>query len=59
MPTQKRIESLQEKRAYIASLVDKEEHAVAINSIRLRQLKKEKLELKEIINGIREDYAAR
>ena len=59
MLTQKRIDSLQQKRAYLASLVEKEEHAVAIDTIRLRQLKKEKLEIKEIISGIRADNAAR
>ena len=59
MLPQNRIESLQEKRAVIASLVEKEEHATAIDTIRLRQLKKQKLQLKEIIGGIREDNVAR
>lgn len=57
MLSQKRLETLQSKRAFLAKKIDKEERSASIDTTMLRHLKKQKLELKEIIVGIREDSA--
>ncbi len=55
MIPQKRIESLQNKKALIARRIDEEERSPSIDQTSLRHLKKQKLELTEILNGIRAD----
>lgn len=55
MLPQKRLEALQSKCALLAKHIDKEELSVSVDTMLLRQLKKQKLELKEIIVGIRKD----
>lgn len=55
MLSQKRLESLQSKRAMLARQIDKEERSVSADTTLLRHLKKQKLEIKEILDGIRED----
>lgn len=55
MLSQKRIESLQSKKALIANRIEQEERSPSIDTTSLRHLKKQKLELTEILNGIRRD----
>ena len=55
MIPQKRIESLQNKKALIARRIDEEARSPSIDQTSLRHLKKQKLELTEILNGIRAD----
>lgn len=55
MIPQKRIESLQSKKALIARRIEEEERSPSVDQTSLRHLKKQKLELSELINGIRED----
>ena len=55
MLSQKRIQSLQSKRAIIAKQVEDEEKSPSMDPTLLRHLKKQKLELKEIISGLRDD----
>lgn len=55
MLSEKRIESLQSKKAIIARRIEQEERSPSTDTTSLRQLKKQKLELSEIINGIRHD----
>jgi hypothetical protein len=58
MLPQKRLEALQSKRALIAKQIDKEESSSSVDPTLIRHLKKQKLELKEIITGIRKDIVA-
>ena len=55
MLSQKRIESLQNKKALLAHRIEQEERAASIDTTSLRHLKKQKLELSEILQGIRRD----
>tara|TARA_B100001167_G_C16636550_1_gene242043 strand:+ start:192 stop:374 length:183 start_codon:yes stop_codon:yes gene_type:complete len=55
MIPQKRIESLQNKKALIARRIDEEERSPSVDQTSLRHLKKQKLELSEILSGIRAD----
>ncbi len=52
MLAQQRLESLQHKSALIAQRIEKEERAPAFDPIKLRDLKKQKLHIKEVIAGI-------
>ena len=51
----KRLESLQSKKAFIARRIEEEERSPSADQTSLRHLKKQKLELTEIIAGIRGD----
>ncbi len=55
MIPEKRLQSLQSKSALIARRVEEEERSPSTDPTILRHLKKQKLELKEIIAGIRAD----
>lgn len=55
MLPQERLQSLQRKRLIIASQIEEEEKSPSVDPTLLRHLKKQKLELKDIIAGIRED----
>lgn len=57
MIPENRLMSLKNKSALIAQRVEKEEKSPYPNLQALQQLKKQKLELKEIIAGIRQDSA--
>ena len=54
MLPQKRLQSLQRKKEMIASQIETEERSPGVDPTLLRHLKKQKLELSEIIHGIRE-----
>lgn len=55
MLSQERLHSLQRKRAVIARQIEDQEKSPAVDPTLLRHLKKQKLELKDIIAGIRRD----
>lgn len=55
MLAQKRLQSLQSKKELLASRIEQAERAPSIDATTLRQLKKQKLELQDIIQGIRAD----
>ena len=55
MIPQKRLESLQNKKALIANRIEEEERSPSMDPTSLRHLKKQKLELTEIIRGVRKD----
>lgn len=55
MLPQKRLQSLQSKRAMLAKKIEEEERSPSVDTTVLRHLKKQKLELKEIITGVRAD----
>lgn len=48
-----RVAALSEKHAFLESQIDQEVHRPLPDNILLAQLKKEKLRLKEVLNGIR------
>lgn len=58
MLPQKRLESLQNKSALIARRVEEEERSPSPDPTILRHLKKQKLELKEIMAGLREEKSS-
>ena len=55
MIPQKRLESLQNRKSIIASRIEEEERSPSVDPTTLRHLKKQKLELTEIIRGVRND----
>jgi len=55
MLPQKRLHALQNKKALLANQIEQEERSPSLDSTLLRHLKKQKLELSEIIQGIRKD----
>lgn len=55
MLAEKRLQSLQSKKALIARRIEQAERTASIDATTLRQLKKQKLELQDIIKGIRAD----
>jgi len=55
MLSQERLHSLQRKRAVIAQQIEEEAKSPSTDQTLLQHLKKQKLELKDIIVGIRSD----
>ena len=55
MLAQKRLQSLQSKKALLAQRIEQAERTPSIDATTLRHLKKQKLELQDIIQGIRAD----
>lgn len=55
MLSQKRLQSLQNKSALLAQRIEEVERSPSVDTTMLRHLKKQKLELKEIIEGVRQD----
>lgn len=55
MLPQKRLQSLETKRAHLSRQIEEVERSASSDTTALRHLKKQKLELKEIIMGLRED----
>jgi hypothetical protein len=55
MLPQKRLESLQSKKAMLAQHIEAEERSPSVDPTILRHLKKQKLQISEILNGIRHD----
>ena len=58
MLPQKRLQALQSKKALLADRILREEKSPSADATILRHLKKQKLELSEIIGGIRKDCEA-
>lgn len=59
MLPQKRLESLQKKSALIAQRIEQQERNPSFDTTTLRQLKKQKLEIKQVIEGIAEENSPR
>ena len=55
MLSQKRLETLQKKKDKIASQIDRQEKRSFVDATYLRQLKKEKLQITEVMHGIRQE----
>lgn len=55
MLSQKRLETLQKKKDKIASQIDRQEKRSFVDTTYLRQLKKEKLQITEVMHGIRQE----
>lgn len=55
MLPQERLHSLQRKRSVIAHQIEEEEKSPSMDPTLLRHLKKQKLELRDIIAGIKND----
>lgn len=55
MLPEKRLQSLTNRKAIIAKSIEDAERSPASDATVLRHLKKQKLEIREIIAGIRED----
>lgn len=58
MLPQKRLKALQSKKALLADRILSEEKSPSSDATILRHLKKQKLQLTEIIKGIRQDNVA-
>lgn len=56
MLSQKRLKTLQEKKDKLASQIASEEKCPSVDTVLLRKLKKEKLQLSEVIQGIRQEF---
>lgn len=52
---QERLESLQRKHSMLAALIEREESQAASNGDYIRKLKRQKLMIKDILEGVRED----
>lgn len=57
LPTQ-RLQSLQTKKALLAKSIEEAERAPSTDATILRHMKKQKLEIKEIMSGLRADSNA-
>lgn len=55
MIPQQRLEALQKKKNILNQLIEKEENLPSTDTTILRHMKKQKLKIKEIIQGVRED----
>jgi len=56
MLSQQRVQSLQNKKALLDQRIEQAERAPAVDTTILRHMKKQKLEVKEILSGIRHDH---
>ncbi|MCB1537404.1 MAG: DUF465 domain-containing protein [Rhodospirillales bacterium] len=52
---QERLEALQRKHSMLSALIEREESLPAANESYVRQLKRQKLMIKDILSGIRDD----
>ena len=52
---QERLEALQRKHSMLSALIEREEILPAANESYVRQLKRQKLMIKDILSGIRDD----
>ena len=55
MLAQERVESLQRKHSMLSDLIEREERQPALNEGYVKQLKRQKLMIKEILAGVRDD----
>jgi hypothetical protein len=55
MMPQERLEALQRKHSMLSALIEREESLVSANDSYIRQLKRQKLMIKDILTGIRDD----
>ena len=58
MLSQERLQSLKGKSVMLARRIEEEERSPSVDTTLLRHLKKQKLEIKETIAGIRADSSA-
>lgn len=56
MLPQQRLQSLQSKKALIEKSIMEAERKPSVDATFLRTMKKQKLEIKEIIDGVRSDH---
>jgi hypothetical protein len=52
---QERLESLQRKHSMLSALIEREESLPSANDSYIRQLKRQKLMIKDILSGVRDD----
>lgn len=57
MMPQERLDSLQRKHSMLAALIEREENQPASNEGYVRQLKRQKLMIKDILEGVRDDLS--
>ena len=55
MMPQERLESLQRKHSMLDAMIEKEEHQAAVDDEYIRKLKRQKLIIKDILEGVRDD----
>lgn len=55
MMPQERLESLQRKHSMLSALIEKEENQLTSNEDYVRKLKRQKLMIKDILEGVRGD----
>lgn len=55
MLPQERLDALQRKHSMLSALIEREEHLPSANDSYIRQLKRQKLMIKDILAGIRDD----
>ena len=58
MMPQERLESLQRKHSMLSALIEREESLPSANDTYVRQLKRQKLMIKDILAGVRDDLMA-
>lgn len=54
MPTE-RLDALQRKHSMLSALIEREESLPSANDSYIRQLKRQKLMIKDILSGVRDD----
>jgi len=55
MMAQERLDSLQRKHSMLSALIEREESLPSANDTYVRQLKRQKLMIKDILLGVRDD----
>jgi hypothetical protein len=58
MMAQERLESLQRKHSMLSALIEREESLPSSNDTYVRALKRQKLMIKDILAGVRDDLMA-
>lgn len=58
MMAQERLDSLQRKHSMLSALIEREESLPSANDTYVRQLKRQKLMIKDILAGVRDDLMA-
>lgn len=55
MMPQERLDALQRKHSMLSALIEREESLPSANDSYIRQLKRQKLMIKDILSGVRDD----
>jgi len=55
MLVQERVDALQRKHSMLSALIEREESLPSTNDTYVRQLKRQKLMIKDILSGVRDD----